>query len=52
MEQTNVENKFKILALSKKYNRDLRYDLTFKNESLFYSNYSLINFSQERNILV
>ena len=52
LEQTNVENKFKILALSKKYNRDLRYDLTFKNESLFYSNYSLINFSQERNILV
>ena len=52
LEQTNGENKFKILALSKKYNRDLRYDLTLKNETLFYSNYPLLNFAQERNIIV
>ena len=42
-EQKIVSNKYKIFALSKKYNRDLRYDIELKNNSFVYSKYILID---------
>ena len=36
LEQKILPNKYKILALSKKYKRDLRYDIIFQNDSFIY----------------
>ena len=51
LEQVNAPDKYKILALSKKYDRDLRYDILYKNGALKYSNYSFLNLSESKNIL-
>jgi glycosyltransferase involved in cell wall biosynthesis len=40
-----------MFALSKKYNRDLRYKMILKNESLFYSNNEMINLGINRDII-
>ena len=52
MEQKNVDKKFKIVALSKKYNRDLRYDIIYENGTLKYKKYNLINLRTARNIII
>ena len=52
MEQRNVPNKFKILALSKKYKRDLRYNIIFQSGILKYLDYPLINLNIARNIII
>ena len=52
MEQNNVEKKFKILALSKKYNKDLRYNISFENGTFKYLNYNLINLKEARNTII
>ena len=41
-----------IYALSKKYNKDLRYNLILRNESLFYLNNEIINLGINRDIIV
>ena len=51
LEQVNAPDKYKILALSKKYDKDLRYDIIFENGILKYSNYSLLNLGDTKNIL-
>ena len=52
MEQRNAPNKFKILALSRKYKKDLRYDINFQNGILAYLDYPLIYLNRARNIII
>ena len=52
LEQKILSYKIKMFALSKKYRRDLRYDAIFKNESLIYSNHTLIDFKNNKNLIV
>ena len=51
LEQVNTPDKYKILALSKKYDKDIRNDILFKNCSLKYSNYTVLNLTEAKNIL-
>ena len=48
-EQKILSNKYKLLALSIKYNKDLRYDIKYKNDSLFYLDNIILNFKNEDN---
>ena len=41
-----------IYALSKKYNMDKRYDMLLINNSIFYSNYEIINLINSKNIII
>ena len=52
MEQKNGDKKLKIAALSKKYNRDLRYDIIYENGTLKYKEYNLINLRTARNLII
>ena len=52
IEQNYINNKFKIVALSKKYNKDLRYDIIFENETLKYSDQILINLVDFRKVII
>ena len=52
LEQKSISNKFIIVALSKKYNRDLRNDIIFKDGLLIYSNYTFINLKKIKNIII
>jgi len=40
-----------VIALSKKYKKDIRYQLKLKNESLLYSNNIIINLNKNKNII-
>ena len=40
---------FVIYALSKKYQTDKRYEIELKNNSIYYSNYEIINLNKNRN---
>ena len=40
-----------VFALSKKYNKDIRYELKLKNESLLYSNNVIMNLNKNKNII-
>jgi glycosyltransferase involved in cell wall biosynthesis len=51
LEQKILSYKIKIFALSKKYSKDLRYDVIFENESLIYSNHTLIDFNKKENFI-
>ena len=51
LEQKAVDNKYKIVALSKKYNRDLRYEILFEKDRLKYKDYILINFKVKKTII-
>ena len=51
LEQKSINEKYKILAISKKYNEDLRYNITCESGILTYLNYSIINLAAEKNIL-
>ena len=52
LEQKILPNKYKILALSKKYKRDLRYDFVFENDFFIYLNNIMINMKTEKNIII
>ena len=52
LEQKSISNKFIIVALSKKYKRDLRYDIIFKDGLLIYSNYTFINLKEVKNVII
>ena len=52
IEQKYINNKFKIVALSKKYNKDLRYDIIFENGTLKYSGQILIDLLDFRKVII
>lgn len=52
LEQRFTSYRTKIFALSKKYNKDLRNDVIFKNESFIYLGINLLNITRSNNIIV
>ena len=52
LEQKFTSYKNKIFALSKKYNRDLRYEISYKNNLLLYSGYIIMNLKSNNNIII
>ena len=52
LEQKNFISAYKILALSKKYNKDIRYDVYFEKGCLKYSDYTLINLKKYKNTII
>jgi glycosyltransferase involved in cell wall biosynthesis/CDP-glycerol glycerophosphotransferase (TagB/SpsB family) len=52
LEQKIFSSRLKLFALSKKYNRDIRSDLIFKNESFIYSNYTMLDLNIYKKIIV
>jgi len=51
LEQKFASSRIKILALSKKYNRDIRNDIYIENGCLIYSNHILINLKKINRII-
>ena len=51
LEQKILNLKIKVLALSKKYKRELRDEIIFKNQMILYSNKKLINIKAYKNII-
>ena len=52
LEQIFTSYRTKLFALSKKYNKDIRYDVLYKKESLLYYNQILLNFKRTNNIMI
>lgn len=52
LEQKVFSINLKIFALSKKYNKDIKYDIIFRNNCFIYSNYIIMNLSREQNIII
>lgn len=52
LEQKILSYKIKIFALSRKYHKDLRYDIIFENESFIYSGHTLIDFKKNNDFIV
>ena len=52
LEQKFTNSKIKLFALSKKYNKDVRFDAYFENSSIIYSGYIMINLKKENNIII
>jgi len=52
LEQKIFPSRLIIFALSKKYKRDMRYDIILQNESFIYSNYILIDLKTYKNIII
>ena len=52
LEQKNFGNIYKILALSKKYNKDIKNYIYCKKGLLKYNNYTFINFEKNQNIII
>ena len=52
LEQRFASLRLKILALSKKYNRDIRQEIYFENDCIIYSNYILINLNKVNNLII
>ena len=52
LEQKGIDNKFKIIALSKKYNKDIRNDIIFDEGTFKYSNYILENLKTKKNTII
>ena len=52
LEQKNPSYKIKIFTLSRKYHKDLRYDIIFENQSLMYSNYRIIDFKKSKDLII
>ena len=52
LEQKIFPSSLKMLALSKKYNRDLRLEINLKNKLFIYSNYVLINLKYYTNLII
>lgn len=51
LEQKIFPSRLQIFALSKKYNRDKRNDIIFRNDSFILSNYTLLNLTKYKHIL-
>ena len=51
LEQKGFDNKYKIIALSKKYNKDLRDDIIFDKGIFKYLNYTLENLKTQKNTI-
>ena len=51
LEQKFISNNYKLFALSKKYNKDLRYDIKYENNSFFYLGNVIIDLKKENNII-
>ena len=51
LEQKILNNKYKLFMLSKKYHRDLRYDIKYENNSFFYLNHKMIDLQTEKKII-
>ena len=52
LDQKILTNRYKIFALSKKFNRDLRKDFIFENNSFVYLKNKIIDFKNEKNIII
>ena len=52
LEQKFTSYKDKLFTLSKKYNRDLRYEVIFNNNLLIYSAYIIMNIKSSSNIII
>ena len=52
LEQKILTNKYKIFILAKKYSNDLRYNIKLTNNSLKYSNYTLIDLKEEKSLII
>ena len=52
LEQKVFSISLKIFALSKKYNKDIKSNIIFKNNCFIYSNYIMMNLSKEQNIII
>ena len=52
LEQKILTNRYKIFALSKKLNKDLRKDFKFGNNSFIYLKNKIIDFKNEKNIII
>ena len=52
LEQKILTSRIKIFTLSKKYNRDIRYDVILRNESFIYSRHALVDFKLYNNIII
>ena len=52
LEQKIVDNRFIMVAISEKYNKDLRYDMLFEKCKLRYKKYVMIDFKKKRNIII
>ena len=52
LEQRILSNKIKLFTLSRKHNKDLRYDLQFENNSFKYLNHTIINLKTEKNFII
>lgn len=52
LEQKILKNKYKIFALSKKYNRDLRKEMNYENNSFIYLKNVMIDLTTEKNIII
>ena len=52
LEQKIFPSRLKIFALSKKYNRDIRYDIILSKNQFLYSNYILINLNSYYNGII
>ena len=51
LEQKILSNKYKFLALSKKYHGNLRYGITIENNNIIYSKYIMINLTSDKNVI-
>ena len=52
LEQNIINNKYKILALSRKYKRDIRYEINFVEGRLIFQNYTMINLKKSKNTII
>ena len=52
LEQKILTSRIQIFTLSKKYKRDIRYDVILKNESFIYSGHVLVDFKLYNNIII
>lgn len=52
LKQRSIKTVLKFLALSLKYNKDLRDDIILENSTFKYNNYSIIDATQEKNIIL
>ena len=52
LEQKVSSTKLKIFVLSKKHNRDIRYDMQLINQQLLYSNHIIIDFKEKNYLIV
>ena len=52
LEQKGLSNKYILFMLSKKYKKDLRYEIRFENNSFLYSKYVMINMTNPKSMII